>query len=96
MTGTPGPFRAQIEQAGKAADARHREVEQHEVHVRMGLEPGREALEIAGLVNLGARQRAGHRLLERAEHERMIVGDENMRVIVQSLPLLAPAFCAAD
>ena len=68
-------LRAQIHQAGKAAHARHGEIEQHEIDVAAAFEQRGSVVERAGLGDRRVGEQAGHRLAQRAAKQRMIVGD---------------------
>ncbi len=68
-------LRAQIHQAGKAAHARHGQVEQDEIDVAAALEQFGHFVEGAGFRDIDALEQAGDRLAQRAAEQRVIVGD---------------------
>ena len=68
-------LRAQVHQAGKAAHARHRQIEQDEIDVAAALEQFGDLVEGSGLGDFDLLQQAGHRLAQRAAEQRMIVGN---------------------
>ena len=67
---------AQRNQAGQAACARHRQVEQHQIDILIGDDQGLGAFEIAGLVDGGDIADAGKRLAQTHREKRMIVRDD--------------------
>ena len=67
---------AQRDQAGEAAGARHRQVEQHQIDILIGHDQRLGAFEIAGLVDGGDIADAGKCLAQRTAKQRMIVGDD--------------------
>jgi hypothetical protein len=69
-------LRAQINQSGKAADAGHRQIEQHHVDIGILLEQRGQFVERAGFVDLGRGHDACHRLPQRVAEQRMIVGND--------------------
>ncbi len=77
-TGRLGILRAQIHQAGEAAHAGHREIEQNEIDVAAALDELGDLLERAGLADMRAAEQSGHRLAQRAAEQRMVVGDQQM------------------
>ena len=71
------PFRSQKQQARKASDARHAQIEQHEIRFRRRLERSRHTVEIVRHGDFCFGRRSQHRLPETADHQRVIVGDQN-------------------
>ena len=70
-----GILRAQIHQAGKAAHARHGQIEQNEIDVAAALEQFGDFVEGAGFRDIHALEQAGDRLAQRAAEQRMVVGN---------------------
>ncbi len=75
--GRRGPFRAQEQEARETANARHRKVEQHEIDVRRRLERSSHAVEIMRDLDLGARRGGERRLPQPADHQGVIVRNQN-------------------
>ncbi len=67
---------AQIDQAGKAADAGHRQIEQHEIGLALLFEQRCQLLERTGFIHLRRRKNARDRFPQCATKQRMIVGDD--------------------
>lgn len=70
-----GILRPQIDQAGKAADARHRKIEQHEIDVGFFLQQGRQFTERTGFIDIRSRDHAPDRFPQRPPEERVVVGN---------------------
>ncbi|MET3316403.1 hypothetical protein ABIF41_008244 [Bradyrhizobium japonicum] len=71
-------LRAQIDQAGKAGDPGHRQIEQDQVDVGGLLQQLGQILERSGLVDPGRGQDARHRLPQRIAEQGMIIGNDEM------------------
>ena len=72
-------LRAQINQAGEAADSRHRQVEQDQIDVGILLQQRGEFFERAGVVDFRRGHDARDRLSQRIAKQRMIVGNDEVR-----------------
>ena len=80
-----GILGAQHDQAGIAARAGHREIEQDEIDVRIGVERLRRLVEAAAFDDIRPGDGVGDCLAQGATEKRMIVGDQNAgRLMFQS------------
>src|SRR3984957_18132457 len=73
-------LRAQVNQAGKARDSRHGQVEQDQVDIGFPLQKRGQFLERSGFIDLGTGHDAGNRLAQRIAKQRMVVGNDQMGV----------------
>ena len=69
-------MRAQVHQPGKAAHARHAQIEQDEVDFAAALKQPRDVVEGAGLADVGVLEQTGDRCPQGAAEQRMVVGDD--------------------
>ena len=77
MTGSGRTLRAQEQESGKSAYARHGQVEQHEIGVWRSVQRRNHTVEIMRDHDLGVGRRREHSLTQTADHERMVIGDEH-------------------
>ena len=75
-------LRAQQQQAGKAAHARHVEVEQHEVAVAIGLERGAEPSRSPASSTRDRGVAAGQRLAQGGAEQRVVVDDDDAAAVM--------------
>ena len=80
-------LRAQINQAGEAADSRHRQIEQDQIDVGILFQQRGEFFERAGVVDFRRDHDARDRLPQRIAEQRMVIGNDEVRagVVIYSL-----------
>jgi hypothetical protein len=71
-------LRAQVNQAGEAADSRHRQIEQHHIDIGIALQQRRQLVEGSRFADLRRGHDAGDRLSQGIAKQRMVIGDDEM------------------